>query len=37
MVSSIQITNTEIFAIIAALIFKLLSPKVSFRKDIRNC
>ena len=39
MVTSTQITNTEIFAFIAILIFKLLSRKVLFinRKDKRNC
>ena len=39
MVSSIKITNTEIFAFIAVLVFKLLSRKVLFinRKDNRNC
>ena len=39
MIASTQITNTEIFAIIAALAFKLLSRKVLFinRKDNRNC
>ena len=39
MVASTQITNTEIFAFIAVLIFKLLSRKVLFinRKDNRNC
>ena len=33
-----QITNTEIFALVAALVFKLLSRKVLFinRKDNRN-
>ena len=38
MVTSTQITNTEIFAFIAILIFKLLSRKVLFinRKDKRN-
>ena len=39
MIASIQITNTEIFAFIAVLVFKLLSRKVLFinRKDKRNC
>ena len=39
MVASAQITNTEIFAFIAAPVFKLLSRKVLFinRKDNRNC
>ena len=39
MISSTQITNTEIFAFIAALVFKLLSRKVLFinRKDNKNC
>ena len=39
MIASTQITNTEIFAFIAVLIFKLLSRKVLFinRKDNRNC
>ena len=38
MVTSTQITNTEILAFIAILIFKLLSRKVLFinRKDKRN-
>ena len=38
MVSSTQITNTEIFALIAVIVFKLLSRKVLFinRKDNRN-
>ena len=30
MIASKQITNTEIFAFIAVLVFKLLSHKVSF-------
>ena len=36
---SAQIKNTEIFAVIAALVFKLLSRKVLFknRKDNRIC
>ena len=39
MIASTQITNTEIFAFIAVLVFKLLSRKVLFmnRKDNRNC
>ena len=39
MIASTQITNTEIFAIVAVLVFKLLSPKVLFinRIDSRNC
>ena len=39
MIASSQITNTEILAVIAVLIFKLLSCKVLFinRKDNRNC
>ena len=38
MVASTQTTNTEIFAFIAALVFKLLSRKVLFtnRKDDRS-
>ena len=34
-----QITNTEIFAFIAVLVFKLLGRKVLFinRKNNRNC
>ena len=38
MISSTQITNTEIFASIAVPVFKLLSRKVLFinRKDNRN-
>ena len=38
MIASTQITNTEIFAFIAVLVFKLLSRKVLFinRKDNRN-
>ena len=37
--ASTQITNTEIFAFIAVLVFKLLSRKVLFinRKDNGNC
>ena len=39
MAVSTQITNTEVFASIAVLVFKLLSRKVLFihRKDNRNC
>ena len=39
MIASTQITNTEIFAFIAVLVFKLLGRKVLFinRKDNRNC
>ena len=39
MIASIQITNTEIFILIAVLVFALLSHKVLFinRKDDRNC
>ena len=39
MITSKQITNIEIFAFIAVLVFKLLSRKVLFinRKDNRNC
>ena len=39
MIPSKQIKNTEIFAVIAALVFKLLSRKVLFknRKDNRIC
>ena len=39
MIASAQITNTEIFTYIAALVLKLLSRKVLFinRKDNRNC
>ena len=39
MISSTQITNTEIFAFITVLVFKLLSRKDLFinRKDNRNC
>ena len=39
MIASTQITNTEIFAFVAVLVFKLLSRKVLFinRKDNRNC
>ena len=39
MIASTQITKSEIFAFIAALVFKLLSRKVLYirRKDNRNC
>ena len=39
MIALTQKTNTEIFAFIAVLVFKLLSRKVLFinRKDNRNC
>ena len=39
MIASTPITNTEIFAFIADLVFKLLSRKVLFtnRKNNRNC
>ena len=39
MIASTQITNTEIFAFIAVLVFKLLNSKVLFikRKDNKNC
>ena len=39
MIASTQITNTEIFAFISVLVFKILSRKVLFtnRKDNRNC
>ena len=39
MIAATQITNTEVFAIIAVLVFKLLRRKVLFinRKDNRNC
>ena len=38
MIASIQITNTDIFAFKAVLVFKVLSRKVLFinRKDKRN-
>ena len=38
-ITSTQITNIEIFAFIAVLVFKLLSAKVLFvnQKDNRNC
>ena len=39
MIALTEITNTEKFAFIAALVFKLFSRKVLFinRKDNRNC
>ena len=39
MIASTKITNNDIFAFIAVLVFKLLSHKVLFikRKDNRNC
>ena len=39
MIALTQITNTAIVALIAVLVFKLLSRKVLFknRKDNRNC
>ena len=39
MIASTKITNSDIFAFIAVLVFKLLSHKVLFikRKDNRNC
>ena len=39
MIASTQVTNNEVFAFTAALVFKLLSPKILFinRKDSRNC
>ena len=39
MIASTQIANTEVFAFIAVLIFKLLSRDVLFinRKDHKNC
>ena len=39
MIASTQITNLELFAFIAILVFNLLSHKVLFinRKDNRNC
>ena len=39
MIPSTQITNNESFALIAALVFKLLSRKILSikRKDKRNC
>ena len=38
-IASTQITNTEIFAFMAVLVFKLSSREVLFinRKDNRNC
>ena len=38
MIASTQITNIEIFAFVAALVFKLLSRRILFinRKDKRN-
>ena len=38
-IASTQITNTEIFAFIAILVFKLLDRKILFmnREDNRNC
>ena len=38
MIASTQITNTEVFAFTAILVFKLLSRKVllMYRKDNRN-
>ena len=39
MIDSTQVTNSEIFAFIAILVFKLLSRKVLFinRVDNRDC
>ena len=40
MITLTQITNTEIFAFISVLVFKLINPKVLFiinKKDNRNC
>ena len=39
MFASTQITNTEILAFIAVLVFKLMNRQVLFinRKDNRNC
>ena len=39
MIALTQITNTEIFAFIVVLVFKLFSRKVLFinKKDKRNC
>ena len=39
MTTSTQITNTEIFAFIAVLVFKLMRCKALFinKKDNRNC
>ena len=36
MIVSTQIKNTEIFAFLAVLLFKLLSPKVLFRNNKDN-
>ena len=38
-IASTQIRNTDIFAFIAVLVFKLLSPKLLFinRKDSKSC
>ena len=39
MIASTQITNTEVFAFIAVVVFNLLSRKVLFinKKDDKNC
>ena len=39
MIASIKIANTEIYAFVVVLVFKLLSRKVLFinREDNRNC
>ena len=39
MITTTQITTTEIFAFLAVLVFKLMSRKVMFinRKDNGNC
>ena len=39
MIASTQIINTEIFAFIVVVVFKLLSRKIMFinRKENRNC
>ena len=39
MIAPTQITNMDIFSLLAVLVFKLLSRKVLFinRKDYRNC
>ena len=39
MIASTEIKNTEIFAFIAVLVFRLLSPEVLFtnKKGNRNC
>ena len=39
MITSTQTTSTEIFALVAVLVFKLLNHRVLFinRKDNRNC